>query len=92
VVRGGFGVTVQHALLWNMGSEMLVTWGAERTRRVNPLDAWLAAGADLAAGTDMAGYPLDPMTADPDDLAPLRPAFTIVGGRPVYDPDKRLAR
>src|SRR5262249_11970338 len=24
-VRGGFGITVQHALLWNMGSEMLTT-------------------------------------------------------------------
>ena len=59
-VRGGFGVTVQHALLWNMGSEMLKTWGPERTSRVNPLDQWLAAGADLAAGTDMA-RPFNPM-------------------------------
>jgi predicted amidohydrolase YtcJ len=155
-VRGGFAITVQHALLWNMGSEMLTTWGPERTRRVNPLDEWLAAGADLAAGTDiarpfnpmtnvwgmvtrgtksagiqgpehaigvadalrlytlgtaalngdagrlgsitpgkladLAGYPADPMTADPDDLAGLTPAFTVVGGRPVHDPDKRLAR
>jgi predicted amidohydrolase YtcJ len=155
-VRGGFGITVQHALLWNMGSEMFTTWGPERTRRVNPLDEWLAAGASLAAGTDivrplnpmtnvwgmvtrvtktagiqgpehaidvatalrlytlgtadlngdsdrlgsitpgkladLAGYPADPMTADPDDLAGLIPAFTVVGGRPVHDPDKRLAR
>jgi len=155
-VRSGFAITVQHALLWNMGSEMLTTWGPERTRRVNPLDEWLAAGADLAAGTDMArpfnpmtnvwgmvtrgtksagiqgpehaigvadalrlytlgsaalngdagklgsitpgkladlaGYPADPMTADPDNLADLTPAFTVVGGRPVHDPDKRLAR
>jgi predicted amidohydrolase YtcJ len=60
-VRGGFGVTVQHPILWNMGSEMLVTWGPERTRRVNPLDEWLAAGADLAAGTDVV-RPLNPMT------------------------------
>jgi len=59
-VRGGFGVTVQHALLWNMGSEMLQTWGPERTRQVNPLDEWLALGADLAAGTDMA-RPFNPM-------------------------------
>src|SRR5262249_2966195 len=149
-------ITVQHSLLWNMGSEMLVTWGPERTRQVNPLDEWLATGADLAAGTDMArpfnpmtnvwgmvtpctksarihgprpahglgdarrlytmgtaallgepaklgsitpgkladlvAYPADPVTADPDDLAELTPAFTIVGGRPTYDPDKRLAR
>ena len=59
-VRGGFGVTVQHSLLWNMGSEMLQTWGPERTRQVNPLDEWLAAGADLAAGTDIA-RPFNPM-------------------------------
>ena len=59
-VRGGFGITVQHSLLWNMGSEMLQTWGPERTRRVNPLDEWLALGADLAAGTDIA-RPFNPM-------------------------------
>jgi hypothetical protein len=155
-VRGGFNVTVQHPVLWNMGSEMLVAWGPERTARVTPLDQWLAAGADLAAGTDLVlpfnpmtnvwgmvtrdtksagiqgpehaisvgtalelytmgtarlnheqdrlgsitpgkladlvGYPADPLTADPDDLAQLTPAFTIVGGRATHDPDKRLAR
>jgi predicted amidohydrolase YtcJ len=60
-VRGGFGVTVQHTLLWNMGSEMLVTWGPERTSQVNPLDDWLALGASLAAGSDIA-RPFNPMT------------------------------
>ena len=60
-VTGGFGITVQHTLLWNMGSEMLQTWGAERTRKVNPLDEWLAAGADLAVGTDIT-RPFNPMT------------------------------
>jgi len=60
VVRGGFGVTVQHSLLWNMGSEMLQMWGPERTRQVNPLDEWLALGANLAAGTDIA-RPFNPM-------------------------------
>ena len=59
-VRGGFGLTVQHPLLWNMGSEMLQAWGTERTRQVSPLDEWLAAGADLAAGTDIA-RPFSPM-------------------------------
>ena len=154
--RAGVGITVQHTLLWNMGSEMLETWGTERTRRVNPLDSWLAAGADLAVGTDMVrsfnpmtnvwgmvtrstksagvvgpehgidvatalrlytagsaalnretdrlgsvtpgkladlvAYPLDPLTADPDDLATLLPTWTMLGGRPMHDPDKRLAR
>jgi predicted amidohydrolase YtcJ len=61
-VRGGFGITVQHPLLWNMGSEMLVTWGPERTREVNPLDQWLGLGADLAAGTDIV-RPFNPMTS-----------------------------
>lgn len=61
-VRGGFGVTVQHPLLWNMGSEMLDAWGPARTSRVSPLDEWLAAGADLAAGTDIV-RPFNPMTA-----------------------------
>jgi predicted amidohydrolase YtcJ len=61
-VRGGFGITVQHPLLWNMGSEMLAAWGPERTSDVGPLDEWLAAGADLAAGTDIV-RPFNPMTA-----------------------------
>jgi hypothetical protein len=60
-VRGGFNVTVQHPVLWNMASEMLVTWGPERTRHAVPLDQWLAAGASLAAGTDIV-RPFNPMT------------------------------
>jgi predicted amidohydrolase YtcJ len=60
-VRAGFGVTVQHPILWNMASEMLVAWGPERTRDANPLDAWQALGADLAAGTDVV-RPFNPMT------------------------------
>jgi predicted amidohydrolase YtcJ len=59
-VRGGFGVTVQHPILWNMGSEMLVTWGPERTSQVNPLDQWQAVGADLAVGSDIV-RPFNPM-------------------------------
>jgi predicted amidohydrolase YtcJ len=154
-VRGGFGVTVQHPVLWNMGSEMLVAWGPARTRRVNPLDEWLAAGADLAAGTDLVrpfnpmtnvwgmvtrgtkaagiqgpehaidlgtalelytmgtarlnhehdrlgsitpgkladivAYPIDPFTADLDDLAELLPTFTIIDGHGVHDPDGMLS-
>jgi len=155
-VRGGFNVTVQHPVLWNMASEMLISWGPERTSRVTPLDQWLAVGADLAAGTDivrpfnpmtnvwgmvtratksagvqgpehaisvgtalelytvgtaalnheqdrlgsitpgkladLVGYPVDPLAADPDDLAELTPAFTMAGGQVTHDPDKRLAK
>jgi predicted amidohydrolase YtcJ len=154
-VRGGFSITVQHALLWNMGSEMLVTWGPRRTGEVNPLDQWLAAGASLAAGTDivrpfnpmtnvwgmatrgtktagvqgpehaigvstalelytlgtarlnheadrlgsitpgkladLVAYPADPLTVDVEELPQLTPAFTIVGGRIMHDPDGRLS-
>jgi len=60
-VRAGIGITVQHAILWNMGSEMVQLWGAERASRVNPVDEWIAAGADLAAGTDIV-RPFNPMT------------------------------
>lgn len=155
-VRGRYGITVQHQLLWNMGSQMRLTWGPDRTRQVNPLDEWLAAGADLAAGSDMArpfnpmtgiwgmvtrgtksagvqgpehaidvatalrlytmgtaalngetdrlgsiapgkladlvAYPIDPLSADVELLANLTPTITIVDGRPVHDPDRRLAR
>jgi predicted amidohydrolase YtcJ len=41
---------------------------------------------------DLAGYPADPLAADPDDLLELTPAFTIVGGRATHDPGKRLGR
>jgi predicted amidohydrolase YtcJ len=56
----GIPITVQHALLWNMGAEMLQTWGPQRTADVNPLDEWLTAGAQLAVGTDVA-RPINPL-------------------------------
>jgi predicted amidohydrolase YtcJ len=58
--RLGVGVTVQHALLWNMGSQMLRAWGAHRTARANPVDEWLAAGAEVAVGTDIV-RPVNPL-------------------------------
>jgi predicted amidohydrolase YtcJ len=60
-IQLGIPITVEHALLWNMGSEMLTAWGPERTADVNPIDRWLAEGATLAAGTDLA-RPSNPMT------------------------------
>lgn len=41
---------------------------------------------------DLVAYPVDPMTADPDDLAGLTPALTIAGGKATHDPDKRMSR
>jgi hypothetical protein len=37
----------------------------------------------------MTREPAEPLRLD---LAELVPAFTIVGGKPTHDPDKRLAR
>jgi predicted amidohydrolase YtcJ len=59
-VAMGVPITVQHALLWNMGAEMLETWGPDRTADVNPLDEWLAIGAQMAVGTDVA-RPINPL-------------------------------
>ena len=56
------GVAVQDALLRNMGSEMVSTWGPERTARVGPIKESLSDGAILAAGTDIV-RPLNPMTS-----------------------------
>jgi predicted amidohydrolase YtcJ len=56
----GIPITVQHALLWNMATEMVDTWGPDRTAEVNPLDEWIAEGAQLAVGTDIV-RPLNPL-------------------------------
>jgi len=74
---------------------------------VEPYTAcWLAtaAGAALSGeegrrGTlqpgrlaDLVAFPADPVAGPVDALPTLRPAFTIVGGRVVYDPQARLGR
>ena len=41
---------------------------------------------------DLVAYPLDPLAADPRDLAELSPVFTMVGGRATHDPRNWLAR
>jgi predicted amidohydrolase YtcJ len=47
----------------------------------------------LQAGrlADLVAFGADPVTCPTDDLLALRPVFTVVGGRPVYDPAGRLA-
>lgn len=35
-------------------------------------------------------YPADPFTVEVDELPELTPAFTMVGGRPVFDPAGRI--
>jgi predicted amidohydrolase YtcJ len=39
---------------------------------------------------DLVAYPVDPLTAHPDNLVELTPTFTIVGGRATHDPGGRL--
>jgi predicted amidohydrolase YtcJ len=36
---------------------------------------------------DLVGFRVDPLTCPVDDLPSLHPAFTMVGGRTVYDPE-----
>lgn len=47
----------------------------------------------ISAGklADVVAYPLDPVTANPEDLRDLKPAFTLIGGRPAWDRDGRLS-
>jgi predicted amidohydrolase YtcJ len=40
---------------------------------------------------DLAVYRADPITCHIDDVPALRPAFTLIGGRVVHDPEKALA-
>jgi predicted amidohydrolase YtcJ len=54
-IRLGVAITVQPALLYGLGAEMVRQWGPERAREVMPVRAWLTDGAELSAGTD---YPI----------------------------------
>lgn len=51
-IRLGIPVTVQHPLLYTLGSVLLEGWGEQRTREIMPVRAWLEEGASLSAGTD----------------------------------------
>ena len=59
-IRLGVAVTVQHALLYINGAEILASWGPERAAAVMPVRSWLDEGATVAAGTDTV-RPFDPM-------------------------------
>src|SRR5216683_2604926 len=156
-IRLGIPVTIQHPLLYTLGSVLLDGWGEERTREIMPVRAWLDEGASLSAGTDhpvssfnpllalwgmvtrgtlkagiqgpeyaidqytavqlytVAGAQLNgeshrrgtleprrladlvafrsnPITCPVDALPSLRPDFTVVGGRAVYDPEAILGQ
>jgi predicted amidohydrolase YtcJ len=56
-IQLGISVTVQHPLLYTLGSVLLEGWGEQRTREIMPVRAWLDEGAALSAGTD---YPVSP--------------------------------
>ncbi len=51
-IRLGIPVTVQHPLLYTLGSVLLEGWGEQRTREIMPVRAWLDEGGSLSAGTD----------------------------------------
>ena len=62
-VRLGIPVTVQHPLLYTLGSVLLEGWGEERTHEIMPVRAWLDEGASLSAGTDYPVSPFNPLLA-----------------------------
>ncbi len=39
---------------------------------------------------DLTAFRRDPVTGPVDDLLALRPVFTLVGGKAIYDPDGRF--
>src|SRR5271166_2962507 len=71
-VRLGVGITVQHPLLYSLGGNLVRYWGPDRASQVMPVRAWVDEGALIALV---------------DDLPSQQPALTLVGGRPVHDPD-----
>jgi predicted amidohydrolase YtcJ len=156
-IRLGIPVTIQHPLLYTLGSVLLDGWGEQRTREIMPVRAWLEEGASLSAGTDhpvssfnpglslwgmvtrgtlkagiqgpeyaidqytavqlytvagarlngeshrrgtleprrladLVAFRSNPITCPIDDLPSLRPVFTMVGGRTVYDPEAMLGK
>lgn len=156
-IRLGIAVTVQHPLLYTLGSVLLEGWGRERTRQIMPVRAWLQEGASLSAGSDhpvssfnpllsmwgmvtrgtlkagiqgpeyaidqytavqlytaagaqlngeshrrgtlepgkladLVAFRSNPITCPIDDLPQLRPVFTMVGGRAVYDPEDLIGK
>ena len=48
-IRLGVSVTVQHPLLYTLGSVLVEGWGKERTREIMPVRAWLEEGASHSA-------------------------------------------
>jgi predicted amidohydrolase YtcJ len=149
-IRLGIPVTIQHPLLYTLGTVLLEGWGEERTREIMPVRAWLEEGGSVSAGTDhpvssynpllsiwgmvtrgtlkagiqgpeyaidqytavqlytvagarlnneshrrgtleprrladLVAFQADPITCPVDELPSLRPIFTMVGGRIVYD-------
>ncbi len=92
--------------IWGLvtrGTQGAGVLGAEQAvDRYTALWLYTAAGAPLSGesgrrGTlqprrlaDLVAFAVDPVTCPVDDLPAVRPAFTMVGGRAVYDPDGRL--
>jgi predicted amidohydrolase YtcJ len=77
--------------------------GQYRVDRYTAVDLYTAAGGRLmgearqmgtlapAAYADVVAFSTDLMQCPVDDLPSLSPVLTLVGGRPVHDPDGRAA-
>lgn len=51
---------------------------------------WLPTARSTGRLADLVAFRADPTTCPVDDIPSLRPTFTIVGGRAVYDPETVL--
>ncbi len=93
--------------IWGLltrGTQTVGIQGPEyRVDRYTAVDLYTSAGGRLlreasvgviapGAFADIVAFRTDLMHCPVDDLPSLRPALTFVGGRPVYDPDRRFGR
>jgi len=47
---------------------------------------------DCARFADLVAFRADPLTCDLERLPELKPVVTVVGGRPVFDPEGLIPR
>jgi predicted amidohydrolase YtcJ len=77
----GPAFAVDQYIAWWLHTAAGARLGGERHPHGTLQPRWLA---------DLVAYSTNPITCPVDELLALRPMFTIVGGRAVYDPEQRL--